>query len=106
MGFRDRIIGGILENLVFLEMKRRDYQIFVGKYDNKEIDFICEKQGEKIYIQVSYKLESKETVEREFSPLLSINDNYPKYVVTMDSFWKENIGGIKHLHIKDFLLDK
>ena len=106
MGFRDRIIGGILENLVFLEMKRRDYQVFVGKYDNKEIDFICEKQGEKIYIQVSYKLENEQTVEREFSPLLSINDNYPKYVVTMDSFWKENVGGVKHLHIKDFLLNK
>jgi len=104
MGFRDRMIAGILENIVLLEMKRRGYQVFVGKFDNKEIDFVCEKNGEKMYIQVCYKLESEQTVEREFSPLLAITDNYPKYVVTMDDFWKDNIQGIEHKHIKDFLL--
>jgi predicted AAA+ superfamily ATPase len=103
MGYRDRLIGGILENIVFLELKRRSYQVFVGKLDTKEIDFIAEKRNEKIYIQVAYKLESPQTVEREFSVLQSINDNFPKYVITMDEFWKENIDGIKHLHISDFL---
>ena len=103
MGFRDRMIAGILENIVFLEMKRREYQVFIGKFDDKEIDFICEKSGEKIYIQVCYKLESEQTVEREFSPLLAINDNFPKYVITMDTFWKENIQGVEHKYITDFL---
>jgi predicted AAA+ superfamily ATPase len=103
MGKRDRLIGGILENIVFLELKRRGYQVFIGKLDTKEIDFIAEKRGEKIYIQVAYKLDSEQTVEREFSVLQQINDNFPKYIVTMDEFWKENIDGIKHLHISDFL---
>jgi predicted AAA+ superfamily ATPase len=103
MGYRDRMISGILENIVFLELKRRGFRVFVGKTGSNEIDFIAEKQNEKIYIQVAYKLDSKETVEREFSVLLSIHDNFPKYVVTMDDFWKENINGIKHLHIADFL---
>lgn len=104
MGNRDRMIAGILENIVFLELKRRGFQVYVGKLDNKEIDFIAEKQGEKIYIQVAYKLESKQTVDREFSPLLSVDDHYPKYVVTMDDFWKDAIDGVKHILIPDFLL--
>jgi len=104
MGYRDRMISGILENIVFLELKRRGYQVYVGKLDNKEIDFIAEKPGEKAYIQVAYKLESEQTVEREFSPLLSIDDHYPKYVVTMDNFWKDSIEGVKHVYISDFLL--
>ncbi|MDR3287510.1 MAG: ATP-binding protein [Prevotellaceae bacterium] len=103
MGYRDRLIGGILENIVFLELKRRGYQVFVGKIDTKEIDFIAEKHGEKVYIQVAYKLDSEQTAEREFSVLQLINDNFPKYVITMDEFWKENINGIKHVHIADFL---
>lgn len=104
MGFRDRMISGILENIVFLELKRRGYQVYIGKLDNKEIDFIAEKQGEKIYIQVAYKLDSKQTLEREFAPLLAVEDQHPKYVVTMDEFWRDSIEGVKHLHIADFLL--
>lgn len=104
MGYRDRMIGGILENLVFLELKRRGYQVYIGKLDTKEIDFIGEKMGQKIYIQVSYKLENETTINREFSPLLAVDDQYPKYVVTMDEFWKDNIQGIKHFHVQDFLL--
>ncbi|GHT33396.1 ATPase [Bacteroidia bacterium] len=103
MGFRDRLISGILENIVFLELKRRGYQVFIGKVDDKEIDFIAEKRNEKIYIQVAYKLDSEQTVEREFSVLQSIKDNFPKYVITTDEFWQEDIDGIKHLHIADFL---
>lgn len=104
MGYRDRMIAGILENMVMLELKRRDFRVYVGKLDDKEIDFIAEKAGERIYIQVTYKLESESTVAREFSPLLAIKDHYPKYVVTMDEVWRESIQGVKHIHIADFLL--
>ena len=104
MGYKDRMVSGVLENIVFLELKRRNYAVYTGKSDSREIDFIAEKQGEKLYVQVAYKLESRETVDREFSPLLDIKDQYPKYVVTMDDFWKENVGGVQHFHISDFLL--
>jgi len=104
MGYRDRMISGILENIVFLELKRRGYQVYIGKLDNKEIDFIAEKQRDKIYLQVAYKLENNQTIEREFSPLLAVQDQYPKYVVSMDNFWKDTIEGVKHLYITDFLL--
>lgn len=104
MGYRDRMISGILENIVFLELKRRGYQVYIGKLDNKEIDFIAEKQRDKIYLQVAYKLENNQTIEREFSPLLAVQDQYPKYVVSMDDFWKDTIEGVKHLYITDFLL--
>lgn len=103
MGYNDAMISGILENLVFLEMKRRGFNVFVGKIDNRKIDFICEKQNEKIYLQCAYKLDGEQTVEREFSPLLAINDNYPKFVITMDEFWQGEINGVKHVHIADFL---
>jgi len=104
MGYRDRMIAGILENIVLLELKRRDFHVFVGKLDDKEIDFIAEKAGEKLYIQVTYKLENENTVAREFNPLLAIKDQYPKYVVSMDDVWKDSIEGVKHLYITDFLL--
>jgi hypothetical protein len=104
MGNRDRMIGGILENMVFLELKRRGYNVYVGKFNTHEIDFVAEKQGSKIYLQVAYKLENKETINREFGNLLNIADQYPKYVITMDEFWKDSIEGVKHLYITDFLL--
>jgi predicted AAA+ superfamily ATPase len=104
IGNRDRMIGGILENIVFLELKRRGYKVFVGKLGNYEIDFVAEKAGEKMYIQVAYKLESEQTVKREFGHLLSIRDQYPKFVITMDEFWRDNIEGVQHLFITDFLL--
>ena len=106
MGFRDTKINGILENIVFLELKRRDYQVYVGKFDLKEIDFVAEKQGKKIYVQVAYKLESEATIEREFSQLIAIEDQYPKFVVTMDDFWRESVEGVKHFYITDFLLSE
>lgn len=104
MGYRDEQIAGILETLVFLELKRRSYQIFVGKIQNIEIDFVAVKNNEKVYIQVAYKLSSSETIEREFSPLAAIKDNYPKYVVTMENVWQSNYDGIKHVNISNFLL--
>lgn len=104
MGNRDRMIGGILENMVFLELKRRGYKVYVGKLDNQEIDFVAERNGSKVYVQVAYKLENQPTIDREFGNLLAIDDQYPKYVVTMDEFWKDSIEGVKHLYISDFLL--
>lgn len=106
MGFRDHLISGILENLVFLELKRRGYRVFIGKVDAKEIDFIAERKEAKIYIQVAYKLDSERTVEREFAPLLAVKDHHPKFVVTMDDFWRGSLDGIRHFHIADFLLSK
>ncbi len=104
MGYKDRLIGGILENIVMLELKRRDNKVYIGKIGTKEIDFIAEKGNSKVYIQVAYLLPEQSTIDREFSPLLEIKDNYPKYVVTMDPIWTDNIDGIKHVNIAEFLL--
>ena len=104
MGYKDRLISGILENIVMLELKRKGFNVFVGKSGLKEIDFIAEKSGQKIYIQIAYLLSEKTTIDREFAPLLEVKDNYPKYVVTMDKLWKDNIEGVMHIHIADFLL--
>lgn len=104
MGYRDRMISGVLENLIFLELKRRAFKVFIGKFDNREIDFVAERKNQKIYIQVAYKLESQQTIDREFSPLIALSDHYPKYVVTMDDFFTDTIEGVKHMHISDFLL--
>lgn len=103
MGFKDRLIAGVLENIVMLELKRRGYSVFVGKQEQKEIDFVGEKAGKKIYIQIAYKMTEPSTIEREFAPLLQIKDNYLKYVVSMDESWQDNLEGIQHMHIADFL---
>ena len=104
MGFKDRLISGVLENIVMLELKRRGYRVFVGKLGDKEIDFIAEKSEKKVYVQVAYKMTEQTTIDREFTPLLEIKDNHPKYVVTMDEIWKDDVEGIRHKHIADFLL--
>jgi len=104
MGQRDRLISGILENIVFLELKRRGFKVYVGKLDSSEIDFVAQQRAKKIYIQVAYKLENEQVVKREFGNLLNINDQYPKYVVTMDEFWKDSIKGVEHMYITDFLM--
>ena len=104
MGYKDRLISGVLENIVMLELKRRGYRVFVGKSDDKEIDFIAEMKEKKVYIQVAYKMSEQTTIDREFTPLLEVKDHHPKYVVTMDETWHDNIEGIQHRHIADFLL--
>jgi uncharacterized protein len=104
MGYKDRLISGVLENIIMLELKRRGYRVFVGKSGDKEIDFVAEMQGKKIYIQVTYKMGEPSTIEHEFAPLLEIRDNFPKYVVSMDESWNDLIEGIVHMHIADFLL--
>lgn len=106
MGYRDRMISGVLENIVMLELKRRGYRVFVGKMENMEIDFIAESKEQKVYIQVAYKMTEQTTIDREFKPLLEIRDHHPKYVVTMDEIWHDNIEGIRHRHIADFLMMK
>lgn len=106
MGFKDRLISGVLENIVMLELKRRGYKVFIGKSDEKEVDFVAEKFENKIYVQVTYLMNEQSTVEREFTPLKDIKDNYPKYVVSMDNKWHDNVEGIQHKHIADFLLSK
>lgn len=104
MGYKDDQISGILETMVLLELKRRGYTVYIGKVGKKEIDFVAERSNEKLYVQVAYKLSSQETIDREFGPLRSIRDSYPKYVVTMEEIWQDNYEGIKHLHISEFLL--
>ena len=106
MGLKDRMIAGIMENIVFLELKRKGYDVFVGKMDQLEVDFVATKGNQTIYIQVCYLLAEESTIKREFLPLRQIKDNFPKYVVTMDQRWKDQIEGIRHIHIADFLLEK
>lgn len=104
-GNNNRDIDQILENIVFVELLRRGYEVNVGVLNKKEIDFVAKKGNEKIYIQVSYLLASDDTMEREFSSLEEIKDNYKKYVVTMDEIDRSR-NGIQHINIIDFLLIK
>lgn len=106
LGYRPNDIAGYLENIIYLELIRRKYTVNIGKLGTKEIDFIGILENEKLYIQVTYLLASPETVEREFSPLKKIEDNYPKYVLSMDNLGKYNIDGIVRKRIIDFLLEK
>ncbi len=103
-GYRDRNISGVLENIVYNELIMRGYQVSIGKMQDLEIDFIGEKLGEKIYVQVAYQMNTDKTVSREFSPLLMVRDHYPKYVVSMDEHYKDNVEGIKHIFLGDFLM--
>ena len=96
-------INQVLENIVYFEMLRRGYNIKIGKVDNFEVDFVCKKNDETIYIQVSYLLASEDTKEREFSVLENIKDNYPKYVLSMDEFDMSR-NGIKHVNLIKFLV--
>lgn len=105
-GFRQNDIGALLENVVFTELLSRNYKVCIGKKDNLEIDFIAEKNEEKIYIQVSYLLSSQETTEREFAPLKKINDNYEKIVLTLDETADFSDEGIKKINLIKWLLEK
>lgn len=104
VGFRINDIEKIIENLVFLHLRNQDYKINIGYSNGKEIDFIAQKNNEKIYIQVCYLLENESTIKREFGNLLSIKNNYPKYVVSFDAFSAPNTyEGIIHFTLLDFL---
>lgn len=109
-GIREAVFGGnmrdinlILENIVYLELLRRGYKVTVGKTGEKEIDFVCDKRGDKLYVQVTYLLASEDTIKREFGAYDTIRDNFPKYVVSLDEFDMSR-NGIKHQNIRDFLL--
>ena len=102
IGYKSQDIAGILENIIFLELKRRGYSVYIGKYKDVEVDFIAQKQNEILYFQVCFLL-TEDNMSREFSPLEKINDNFPKYVLSMNNFAVGQENGIKNINIIDFL---
>ena len=106
LGYTVDSVASSLENIVYLELKRRGYDVYIGKIKDKEIDFVATKQNEKLYVQVTQEIKSKKTQKREYEQLLEIRDNYPKYVVMADDFAGGNYEGIKTMNIVDFLLSK
>ena len=97
-------INKLMENSVYQHLSLLNYQVFIGKMNNLEIDFVGIKDNQKIYIQVAYLLHDEKTKEREFGNLLKIDNNYRKYVVTLDSFASEtNYKGIEQIHLREFL---
>ncbi|PTN10544.1 ATP-binding protein [Mangrovibacterium marinum] len=104
-GFSPFDLGQIIENAVYLHLKTIGYDVLVGKQQDREIDFIAEREGEKIYVQVALRITEKQTMEREFGNLLDIKDNYPKYVVTMDDYSGVSYEGIKHIPLRQFLTE-
>lgn len=106
LGYRDADRGHIIENIVFLELIRRDYRVYIGKVGDTEIDFVAEKPNDKIYIQVTESMQSPETRERELRPLRMIPDNYEKIVLSMDRNYINSYDGIKSLYLIDWLLSE
>ncbi|MCC2820591.1 ATP-binding protein [Lachnoclostridium pacaense] len=104
LGYSANSAAAMLENIMYLELLRRGYDVYVGKLENAEIDFIAIKQENKLYIQVTQEIGSPETEKREYGRLLDIRDNYPKYVLRTDAFAGGNYEGIKTMHVADFLL--
>lgn len=106
LGYNDQSIAAMLENVVYLELLRRGYEVCIGKTPNGEIDFIATRQNDKLYIQITKEINSEKTEKREYDRLLEINDNYPKYLLRTDEFADGNYQGIKTMHVADFLLSK
>ncbi len=104
LGYRDESVAAMLENVVFLELLRRDYDVNIGKTQNGEIDFIATKRDKRLYIQITREIHSEKTEKREYDRLLEIKDNHPKYLLRTDEFAGGNDRGIKTMHIADFLL--
>ena len=112
LGLRRAVIGDrrgedvdqALENVVFAEMRRRGYQVTVGRVKEKEVDFVCSRDGRRVYLQVAYLMPAAETRDREFSALASVPDQYRKVVLSMDGF-DFSRDGIEHVRLPDFLLD-
>mgnify|MGYP000869207387 FL=1 len=102
MGFNPKSIAAMLENLVYFELRRRGYDVYIGKNEKKEIDFVAVKRDERIYVQVCRTL--PEDSDRELANLLELKDHYPKYVVTLDELAGGNLNGVKIVHLVDFLL--
>lgn len=104
LGYRGADRGHIIENVVFLELIRRDYRVYIGKVGSTEVDFVAEKPNEKIYVQVTESMQSPETRERELKPLRAIKDNYEKIVISMDRDYINSYDGIKAINLTDWLL--
>ena len=102
MGFNPKSLAAMLENIVYFELRRRGYEVYIGKNETKEIDFVAVRRDERIYVQVCRSL--PEEADRETANLLEIKDHYPKYLVTLDEFASGNINGVKIVHLADFLL--
>lgn len=102
MGFNPKSIASMLENIVYFELKRRGYEVYIGKLGTKEIDFVAIKRDERVYVQVCRTL--PENSDREIGNLLAIKDQYPKYVVTLDELSTGNVNGVKIIHLFDFLI--
>jgi predicted AAA+ superfamily ATPase len=104
--YRPDDIGKIMENTVYKQLVYNDYEIKIGQLTNHEIDFVCKKNREYLYVQVCYLLHNQSTIEREFGNLEKINDNYPKVVISMDDFHGNSRNGIHHIRLNEFLLTK
>lgn len=104
LGYDPNAIAAMMENVIYLELLARGYEVNVGKLDTAEVDFVATKQDKKLYVQVCYEINSTQTGKREYDRLLDIRDNYPKYVVRMDDFADGNHEGIHTIHLADFLL--
>jgi predicted AAA+ superfamily ATPase len=102
-GQRDRLISGLLENIVFLDLKSKGFKVYTGKVGDKEVDFVAERGTDRIYIQVAYKVNEPSTLEREYASLLEIKDNYPKFLLTLDGDFRDNFQGIEALPVYEFL---
>ncbi len=106
IGYKDKDISGILENIVLLELKSRGYKVTIGALNANEIDFIAEKQNDRIYLQVCKNMIEEKTIQREFGNLHKIPDNYKKMVLSLDKYFPSNYDGIEHRFLPDFLLEK
>ena len=104
LGYNDDTVASSLENVVYLELCRRGYTVAIGKNGETEIDFIATRQNEKLYVQVTQRIDSEKTEKREYERLLEIQDNYPKYVLRTDAFAGGNYEGVKTMHVAEFLL--
>jgi len=104
VGFKPQDRAKILENVVYNHLLYKGYAVKVGALGGQEVDFVCEKGGEKLYVQVALRLDEEATLKREFGNLLKIDDNYPKIVITQDKFFGNSYDGVKHLYIRDFLM--
>lgn len=104
LGFQPESVAAMLENVVYFELRRRGYEVYIGKNETKEIDFVAVRRDERLYVQVCRSLPQKS--DREVANLLAVRDHYPKYVVTLDEFAGGNIDGVKIVHLMDFLMMK
>jgi predicted AAA+ superfamily ATPase len=102
-GYKVKDRGKLLENVVYNHLRFLRYQVYVGVLRAREIDFVCERGNERLYIQVALRLDTDATIDREFKNLLDIPDNYPKIVVSEDHFKGNTYEGIRHLHVRDFV---